>query len=101
MGDHSPHVSFNDIKTGQGFGGVYFSEQKKQTSKINGDLKKAETYLSRQIQRSEIDYLIEQLKAINIDLANPKTFTPPLNKEEINSLRSLLDILSKKRKAID
>ena len=34
MGNNSPHVSFYDIKTGQGFGGVYFSEQKKETPKI-------------------------------------------------------------------
>ena len=27
MGNNSPHVSFYDIETGQGFGGVYFSEQ--------------------------------------------------------------------------
>ena len=39
MGDNSPHISFYDIKTGQGFGGVYFSEQKKQTSKIYGHSK--------------------------------------------------------------
>ena len=39
MGDNSPHVSFYDSKTGQGFGGVYFSEQKKQTSKIYGHSK--------------------------------------------------------------
>ena len=34
MGNNSPHVSFYEIKTGKGFGGVYFSEQKKETPKI-------------------------------------------------------------------